>query len=206
MGFTGFTQHDFDTFLIEGLEQRMAAIRERIQPKFRAIAEQIADELSVQTGQDMHLHIAKHARRTVNAPVDTWMAFSHNKRGYKQYPHFQVGLFDDRLFVWLALIYEVADKQRIADTLLANQTMVYDQIPDDYNLSIDHMKKSSIAKSSLSSEECKELFVRFKNVKSAELLLGKVLTADEAVQLQGGLVDVVRDTFATLMPIYKMIQ
>ena len=206
MSFTGFTQEDFDTFLIEGLEQRMAAIRERIQPKFRAVAEQVIEELSARTGQDMHLHIAKHARRTVNAPVDTWMAVSHNKRGYKQYPHFQVGLFDDQLFIWLALIYEVADKQRIADTLLANQRDLYERIPDDYSISIDPMKKAALAKNSLSPEEFKELFVRFKNVKSAELLIGRVLKADDAVKLGGGLVDVVRDTFAQLTPIYKVIQ
>nr|MBU5222976.1 DUF1054 family protein [Vibrio cholerae] len=32
MSFTGFTQKDFDTFTIDGLDARMEAIQERIQP------------------------------------------------------------------------------------------------------------------------------------------------------------------------------
>src|SRR5690606_31613238 len=95
MQFTGFTQQDFDTFHIEGLEDRMEAIQQRIQPKFQAIGDVLTDDLSAMVGSEMYLHIAKHARRTVNPPKDTWLAIAGNKRGYKQHPHFQVGLFDD---------------------------------------------------------------------------------------------------------------
>ena len=38
------------------------------------------------------MHVAKHARRSVNPPIDTWVAFAPNKRGYKMLPHFQIGL------------------------------------------------------------------------------------------------------------------
>jgi uncharacterized protein YktB (UPF0637 family) len=37
MTFTGFIPTDFAAFQIDGLEARMEAIRERIQPKFRAL-------------------------------------------------------------------------------------------------------------------------------------------------------------------------
>lgn len=47
MSFTGFTQHDFDTFAIEGLDGRMEAIRERIQPKFKALGDSLAQDLSL---------------------------------------------------------------------------------------------------------------------------------------------------------------
>ncbi|MFH5182971.1 DUF1054 family protein [Paenibacillus sp. TAB 01] len=114
MTFEGFTQTDFDVFTVPGLEARMEGIQSRIQPKFKAIGERLVHEAALLSGTEMFLHIAKHARRTVNAPVDTWMAVCHNKRGYKQYPHFQVGLFEDRVFIWLALIYELPNKQLIA--------------------------------------------------------------------------------------------
>src|SRR5699024_11327687 len=65
------------------------------------------EDVRAMVGSDMHLHIAKHARRTVNPPNDTWMAIAGNKRGYKKHPHFQVGLWDDHLFIWLAYIYEL---------------------------------------------------------------------------------------------------
>ncbi len=73
MEFKGFTKKDFDTFQIPGLEERMEAIRERIQPKFHAIGQVLTNDLSVRTGNEMFLHIAKHARRTVNPPKDTWI-------------------------------------------------------------------------------------------------------------------------------------
>src|SRR5699024_6638287 len=105
--FSGFTQTDFDTFKIDGLNERMTAIQERIQPKFKKIGEALTEDDRAMVGSDMHLHIAKHARRTVTPPNDTWMAIAGNKRGYKNHPHFQVRLSNDQLFIWLAYIYEL---------------------------------------------------------------------------------------------------
>ncbi len=117
MKFTGFNKEDFDTFLIDGLDARMEAIQTRIQPKFQEIGTELADDLSMKLGNEVYLHIAKHARRTVNPPNDTWLAICDNKRGYKKHPHFQVGLFDDRLFIWLALIYELPNKSKICRSI-----------------------------------------------------------------------------------------
>src|SRR5690625_7775230 len=76
MKFNGFSQKDFDTFLIDGLDERMKAIQTRIQPKFQEIGSYLTDYLSVQLGNEVFLHIAKHARRTVNPPQDTWLAIA----------------------------------------------------------------------------------------------------------------------------------
>ncbi|MFK4998367.1 DUF1054 family protein [Bacillus sp. N9] len=142
MQFSGFTQSDFDTFQINGLENRMHAIQERIQPKFHTIGTILADDLSSLLGNEMFLHIARHARRTVNPPQDTWLAISNNKRGYKQHPHFQVGLFDDHLFIWLAFIYELPGKAEIAKTFLHHLNLLESTIPSDFVVSLDHMKKT----------------------------------------------------------------
>src|SRR5690625_444201 len=98
----------------------MKAIQERIQPKFREIGTRLTDDLSSMIGSEMYLHIARHARRTVNPPNDTWLAIAGNKRGYKKHPHFQIGLWDDRVFIWLAFIYELPGKAEIAGTFLQN--------------------------------------------------------------------------------------
>ncbi|GAE33797.1 hypothetical protein JCM9157_823 [Halalkalibacter akibai JCM 9157] len=74
MSLKGFTQSDFDVFTIEGLDERMEAIKTRIQPTFKSLGEQLTHDLSILLGNEMYLHIAKHARRTVNPPKDTWMA------------------------------------------------------------------------------------------------------------------------------------
>ena len=207
MTFEGFQQADFDVFTIPGLEGRMEGIQQRIQPKFKAIGDAVCDDTAVLAGDEMFLHIAKHARRTVNAPVDTWMAICHNKRGYKQYPHFQVGLFDDRVFVWLALIYELPAKQAIAETYLNHFDEVRGMIPDHFMLSFDHMKKDAVALCDLSDTELQKALERFRDVKKAELLIGRNLPSSASVLADGPrFIELVKETIHTLMPLYQMAQ
>lgn len=74
MNIESFTADDFDVFKIDGLDPRMDALKERIQPKLQALGEHFSQKLSVMTGDEMHPHVEKHARRTVNPPNDTWVA------------------------------------------------------------------------------------------------------------------------------------
>ncbi|MBS4197389.1 YktB family protein [Lederbergia citri] len=202
MQFTGFTQHDFDTFHIEGLEDRMEAIQQRIQPKFKALGDVLTDDLSAMVGSEMFLHIAKHARRTVNPPKDTWLAIAGNKRGYKQHPHFQVGLFDDHVFIWLAYIYELPNKTSIAKNLLKNIKSIENSIPSDFVVSLDHMKKES---TSMADINLKEALIRFRDVKKAEFLIGRHIEANDTIlRDRDRFIDFVKETFETLVPIYRL--
>lgn len=203
--FTGFTQHDFETFAIEGLEPRMEAIRDRIQPKFRALGETLAAPLGALAGNEMFVHIARHARRKVNAPKDTWMAFCNNKRGYKQHPHFQIGVFDDHVFMWLAFIYELPNKVAIAEDFLKNARKVKREIPKDYLLSSDHMQKSAVVVGDLTEVQFKQALTDFRDVKSAELLIGRHILADDPLLQDGeAFIRLAEQTFETLMPLYRL--
>lgn len=202
MAFKGFKKIDFQTFEINGLDERMEAIRERIQPKFQAIGDALTDDLSSITGSEMHVHIAQHARRTVNPPQDTWMAFCHNKRGYKQHPHFQIGLFDDHLFVWLAYIYELPNKQAMADSFLQHISDIKNAIPNNYVVSLDHTKKDA---TSILELDLKKALERFHNVKKAEFLIGRNFRSDDPLLKDGkALLSEFRATFETVSPIYKL--
>ncbi|SEB43445.1 DUF1054 domain-containing protein [Paenibacillus sp. GP183] len=207
MSFTGFAQKDFDTFHIEGLDSRMEAIRERIQPKFKELGDSLAADLSVLSGHDMHLHIAKHLRRKIHPPVDTWLAICHTKRGYKQVPHFQVGLFDDRLFIWLALIYELPSKQAIADAYAKNLKTIRKELPESFLLSFDHMKKDTVAVKDMDKKAWIASLQRFRDVKKAELLIGLNLSANDAIVSDGDkLEQLIKETFEKLLPLYKLAQ
>ncbi|MFZ3579621.1 YktB family protein [Virgibacillus sp. DJP39] len=202
MDFKGFKKNDFQTFTIDGLDSRMEAIRERIQPKFQAVGEEIKTDLSNTLGYDMYVHIAQHARRTVNPPKDTWMAFCNNKRGYKQHPHFQIGLFDDHLFLWLAYIYEVPNKKEIAEIFLDHTDDIRKSIPGDYMVSLDHTKKSATELGSINLTESLE---RFQNVKKAEFLIGRHFAPDNPLLRDGKtFLNEVKNTFETLSPLYKL--
>jgi len=201
----GFTPHDFEVFQLQGLEERMQGIQERIQPKFRAIGERLTAELAPSAGKEMHLHIARHARRTVNPPKDTWLAVCDNKRGYKAHPHFQLGLFDDHLFLWLALIYEVPNKKAIAAHLMNHLDEVRAAVPSDFVLSMDHMKKDCVVTGDMSEEDWNSTLVRFRDVQKAELLIGRhIKPGDKRLQDGEALLAYASATYEQLMPIYRM--
>src|SRR5699024_10418359 len=201
MAFNGFEQKDFDTFHIEGLDERMTAIQERIQPKFKQIGDVRTDDVSAMVGSEMHLHIAKHARRTVNPPNDTWMAIAGNKRGYKKHPHFQVGLWDDLLFLWLAFIYELLEKTKIARNLQYNNQLI-EELPDDYVISLDHMKNEA---TQLNEIDLDKALTRFHDVKKAEFLIGRHLKPNDPTVQQGeAFMEFARSTFERLIPLYRL--
>jgi uncharacterized protein YktB (UPF0637 family) len=205
MTFTGFAPIDFATFTIDGLEARMEAIRERIQPKFRDLGGMLCDEAAMLAGNEMYLHIARHLRRKVNAPQDTWLAICDNKRGYKQHPHFQVGLFDDHVFVWFALIYEVPHKKAIAQNYLKQLSKVRAIIPNHYVISFDHMKKGAVTVGELSEKQFKKELQRFRDIQKAELLVGRHFLADDPILNNGEAFALeVKTTIETLFPLYTM--
>lgn len=201
MVFTGFTAEDFKTFEIDGLESRMKAIQTRIQPKFQTIGHDLTDYLSAELGIEMFLHIAKHARRTKNPPNDTWLAIAANRRGYKKHPHFQVGLFDDRVFIWLAFIYELPSKQEIAKTFQQNIDSIQ-LLPSNFVISQDHMKKEATPIKELNLPE---VLKRFHDVKKAELLIGRQIESTSAVLKDGqAFITSVKATFESLIPLYHL--
>ncbi|MGD7043530.1 YktB family protein [Jeotgalibacillus proteolyticus] len=199
-----FEKQDFDVFKLDGLETRMSEIQSRIQPKFEMLGEELVPFLSELVNEEMHLHIARHARRTINPPNDTWMAISSSKRGYKKLPHFQVGLWDDHLFVWLAFIYELPNKSNIADSFLTEFDDVIKTFPEDGWISSDHMKKEAKQISEMNDGDFMRVLERFKNVKKAEFLVGKrFLPTDHVIQNKEELLKEIKQIYAKLLPLYK---
>ncbi|WP_087973062.1 YktB family protein [Oceanobacillus rekensis] len=200
MVFQGFNQNDFNTFTIDNLDGRMEAIQTRIQPKFQELGSELVDYLAAQLGNEVYLHIAKHARRTVNPPNDTWLAIADNKRGYKKHPHFQVGLFDDHVFIWLALIYELPNKREIADSFL-NKYDEIKQLPNNFAVSLDHMKKEAIQITDLEIKDVE----RFRGVKKAEFLIGRRFLSDDPLLADGEkFLETVKQTYDILIPFYQL--
>lgn len=97
--FAGFSKMDFDVFLIPEFHERMSALRTQVRPKLAMLGDDLAPRLRDITGHTMFAHTASHARRRVNPPDDTWVAFSRSERGYKRYAHFEVGISRDYVFV-----------------------------------------------------------------------------------------------------------
>ncbi|MGI8314028.1 YktB family protein [Halobacillus mangrovi] len=202
--FNGFTQKDFDVFSIPGLENRMSALREQISPKLEAIATELEPDVTALTGDEMFVHVAKHARRKTNPPNDTWAALASNKRGYKKLPHFQVGLWESHVFIWFAVIYESPIKQDFAKTLDKNRKEIFSQIPDHFVWSVDHTKPDSIPQEEVDEEKFLSMTERLKNVKKAEILCGQNISRDDQrLKDADAFLELCRETFEKLEPLYR---
>ncbi|MFD2925375.1 YktB family protein [Halobacillus naozhouensis] len=202
--FTGFSQKDFDVFSIPGLEERMEELRERISPKLDAIATELAPDVTAMTGDEMFVHVAKHARRTTNPPNDTWAALASNKRGYKKLPHFQIGMWESHVFIWFAVIYENPVKEAFGETLLQHKKEIKNIIPDHFVWSTDHTKPDAFVQGEMSDEKFAAMFTRLTEVKKAEILCGIHLSQDDdQLTDPDAFIHLCRDTFQTLEPLYR---
>ncbi len=205
MKLLSFTSDDFNVFKIDGLEPRMEALKEKIQPKLHALGEHFSHQLSIMTGEEMFPHVARHARRKVNPPNDTWVAFAANSRGYKMMPHFQIGLWETHLFIWYAVIYEAPNKVEIGQHLEKNINRLKENIPSDYVWSMDHTKPEVIPHEGLSSEDLHSMFSRLQTVKKAEILCGIQIPREEAIQLkEDEFIQIIQDAFEHLLPLYQL--
>src|SRR5215510_6264745 len=114
MAIQPFTAKEFQIFDIPGFAERMAAIRAEIRPKLEALGDALAPPLARIARVEVFPHVARHARRTVNPPDDTWVAFGPEARGYKRAGHFKVAVSRHCVRFLFEVGPEHADKKRWA--------------------------------------------------------------------------------------------
>ncbi|MEJ8544642.1 YktB family protein [Brevibacillus borstelensis] len=205
ISFTGFDQNDFDVFAIDGLDARMEGIKSLIRPKLELLGQHFSPSLSMATGEEMFYHVAKHARRTVNPPNDTWVAWAGDKRGYKKHPHFQAGLWGTHLFVWYAVIYESPFKEEIGLAMKEHLEEILDTVPDDFRWSPDHMQPQSTPQAVLGRDGVLQLIDRLQRVKKAEILCGINIDRHDPVLADGDkLLKRLEAAFAILTKLYNL--
>lgn len=194
-----FDDKSFDVFNIEGLEARMVGIREVIQPIFNELDTYFVDELSSEVGEVLPIHIAQHRRRTANAPDFTWSAMGGDKRGYKKYPHFQLGITPEYALMWLSFIDNPEFEVDMAELMLENLAW-FTQLPSEMMINTDHTKNNY---HSLEEEQLVKDLTRFKTVKKGEFQIGRVLTREKLVKLsQDEAREYMLETYKSLVPIY----
>lgn len=204
MSFSGFSEQDFDCMTVPGLEPRMEAIIDQVRPKLTSLGNTVSPYLSALCGEEMYPHVAKHARRKVNPPNDTWIAWASNKRGYKALPHFQVGMFSTHLFIIFAVIYESPNKVVFADYLEKHTAKVKKLVPDGFYWSTDHLDPNGTLHKDCDNQSLKALADRLKTVKKSEIMCGLRLERDNAILRNGDqLLTTIEETFSTLLPLYR---
>lgn len=205
MSFNGFSTADFAVFDLPGFQERMRAIKEIVRPKLEILGALMAPRLTEMVGVPMYAHVAKHARRTVNPPKDTWVAWSASPRGYKAHPHFQVGLWGTHVFAQFALIYEAPHKARFARTLRDNLPTL--KIPGDFVWSGDHTQPGAVAHGEMDEAALRAFLERLEKVQKAEALCGIHLKAGDPLLADGeALLERFTEVFQATLPLYRMAQ
>src|SRR5262245_65867770 len=92
MAAPAFVAADFKVFDVKGFQPRMTEIRARIRPKLEAFAHCLAPAIAHSTGGETFAHVAKHDRRTINPPDDTWVEFCADAHAYTKHAHFKVAV------------------------------------------------------------------------------------------------------------------
>ncbi len=195
-----FEPEHFSIFSVDGLDERMALIREQIQPVFQSFGDEFKAYVNTQTAFDGGFHIAQHRRRTANAPESTWSALGGNARGYKKYPHIQLGINSDHIFLFLSLIDNPVHEKVMGQHLLEN-LVLFDHLSEEYVISPDHTKPDL---EKADDETIEKTLKRLLKVKKGEFMIGKIMRED-SIELsdKDAQFDFYKKTLDDLMPIYS---
>lgn len=206
MEFRGFEDRDFAVFEVPGLEARMEELKAQLRPKLEQLGRDFAPFLSARWRDPVYAHVAKHARRTVNPPNDSWVAFCPDKRGYKKHPHFQIGLWQTHVFATFGLIYESPARTHYAAQLKAHAAAVIERIPGDYVWIPNHMDPHAVSAAEVDEARLSELADQLRG-RQGELLVGLKIDRAQAVQMSAQTFeDTVGTCFELLMPLVRLTQ
>jgi len=198
-----FTAADFKIFEDLTLSGRLGKIQTQLDPKFVQFGQEVLTRWANQSDlPPQYFHMAKHLRRYKNPPVDTWLALSPNKRGYKMGPHIEVGFWNDRLFVWAAILGETkATPYRPNFEMLEEPILA---LSDTMVLSGDHTKKTSAL---LTQANFDFLRHRYLTTKAGEFMVGRLIMQDDPLFTQPEqLWQSLHATVDALLPVYQQMQ
>ncbi len=208
MSSSAFSAADFKVFEAKGFQPRMQEIRARIRPKLEALGHSLAPAIQRTTGEATFAHVAKHARRTVNPPDDTWVAFAGDPRGYKKHPHFKVAVSRTCVRFLFEIGPEHADKRRWASAWKKSAPKLGPVIRRVKGLSWfknEHDEEAAAPLADLGPEQLGELGDELTRTRDGQLVVGRAVPAAEAARwTEAQYRESALETFRALAPLYRL--
>jgi uncharacterized protein YktB (UPF0637 family) len=205
---SAFGAADFKVFDVKGFPRRMQEIRTRIRPKLEALGHSLAPAIQRTTGERTFAHVAKHARRTVNPPDDTWVAFAGNQRGYKKHPHFKVALSRGCVRFIFEVGPEHADKRRWASAWKKSAPKLGPVLRRVRGLAWfknEHDEEPSAPLSDLGQDQLSELGDELMRTRDGQLVVGRRVPSTEAARwTEAQYREAALETFRALAPLYRL--
>jgi uncharacterized protein YktB (UPF0637 family) len=208
MPLTAFSTADFKIFDVKDFHPRMQELRARVRPKLEALGHSLAPAIKRATGGETFAHVAKHARRTVNPPADTWVAFAADRRGYKKHPHFKVAVSRHCVRFLFEVGPEHADKKRWAAAWRKSAPQVGPVLRRVKGLAWfknEHDEDAAAPLSDLTAEQLAELADELTRTRDGQLVVGRAVPAAEAAQwTEAQYREAALETFRALAPLYRL--
>src|SRR6202521_4255974 len=203
-----FGAADFKVFDVNGFQARMSQIRERIRPKLETIGHSLAPAIQRTTGDETFMHVAKHARRTVNPPDDTWVAFAGDRRGYKKHAHFKVAVSRHCVRFLFEVGPEHADKTRWAAAWKKSAPKIGPVLRRVKGLAWfknEHDEAPAASLGDLTIEDLGALADEIVRTRDGKLVLGRVVAAEETARwTEAQYRAAALETFRALAPLYRL--
>jgi uncharacterized protein YktB (UPF0637 family) len=132
------------------------------------------------------VHVARHARRTVNPPDDTWAALGTDKRGYKKDVHFKVAVSRNCVRLLLEVGPEYDDKGEWAMEWAREPSVVREALGGSRKLAWfkdEHDEEPALHVSALSPSEIQDLGRELTRRRDGQLVLGRRIDRKEFLGL-----------------------
>jgi uncharacterized protein YktB (UPF0637 family) len=205
---TLFTEADFNVFAIEEFEGRMNALRSRLRPKLESIGRSLLPEIGHATGTEAFAHVARHARRTVNPPDDTWVAFAPDQRGYKKHPHFKVAVSRNCVRFLFEAGPEHADRKRWATAWKKSAPRLAPVLRRVKGLAWfknEHDEEPAALLADMETAALGQLADELTRTRDGQMVLGRVVGAAAAVKwTEAQCRTAALETFRALAPLYRL--
>jgi uncharacterized protein YktB (UPF0637 family) len=205
-GFAGFTPQDFDVFLVDGFAERMPLVRAQIKPKLIQIGAALSSRLSDVLGEEIFPHVAQHLRRTVNPPVETWVAFARSARAYKPFVHLRAAISAEKVRVTAFCEDYAEDKATFAANLAAHaDTLACHFAHHPHILAYDICDKENapLRGHALTANILRDFSARMNRVKGQHAVFGIAFSRDHPIVQNGPeFLDAIVTAAITLKPLY----
>jgi uncharacterized protein YktB (UPF0637 family) len=203
-----FNAADFKVFDVEGFRARMEEIRTRIRPKLEAIGHRLEPAVSRTTGSPAFVHVAKHARRTVNPPDDTWVAFGPDLRGYKKHCHFKVAVSRHCVRFLFEIGPEHDDKKHWAGAWKRSAGKLGPVLRRVRGLAWfenEHDEAPAAPLADLTPDRLAALAYELVRTRDGQIVLGRAVAAEEAARwTEAQYRTAALETFRMLAPLYRL--
>ena len=198
-----FLERAFQAFEHDQLDLVMDDFRRYVQPPLRKYGQYIKQLMGQQfTSLDLPVHLAKHIRRKVSLPFNTWVAIGGDNRGYKKYLHLQLGINRQYVFFVIASL-DHPPIEKMAIQHWQRYPQVLKHLPEDVVFIFDHTQYDYCL---LKEIPLKDIFARVDQKKKADIMIGRILHRnDESLQSEEAFKAWLNQTLGDLRPLLALM-